>query len=70
MAAKIKDYRPISVLRVVFKLYDFMLLHFCTNCDPQHFYGLQNIHFGFRLAHNLLEDVRALTCTAEWAREF
>ncbi len=51
-------------------MYENMMLQFCIDYDPQLFNGLQNIHFGFRSTHNLLEEVHALTCAVERAREF
>ena len=69
-AARCKDFRPVSVLPVLFKLYEKWLLCISLNLDPDLFARLPAEHHGFRPGFQICEALLVTRIAIERSLEY
>jgi hypothetical protein len=65
-----KDFRPISVLPVLFKAFEKVLLKVAEETPPSYFSGLLGYRLGFRPGCQAEENISSIRWTTEKAREY
>jgi hypothetical protein len=70
LASQVKDFRPITVLSVLYKLYEKVLLQWAINFDPDLWHKIGPEHHGFRPGFQVCEPILVAKLVIERSLEY